>query len=187
MLVLLLGLVLFLGVHSAQIAVPGLRARVIERRGEGAWKLPYVAVSAVGFVLIVVGYGMARQEPVFVYGVPGGRHIALALLLPVFPLLLAAYLPGRIKRAVRHPMLIAVLLWAVAHLLANGSLADIVLFGSLLVWAVIDLISVSQRTASANTAPVRSVNDLIAIVVGLAIYAALIGGVHAWLFGVSPI
>lgn len=185
--VLILGLVLFLGIHSAQIVTPGVRAGVIERRGDRVWRLSYVAVSIIGFILIIVGYGMARQDPMFVYSVPGGQHIALALMLPAFPLLLAAYMPGRIRSTVRHPMLAATMLWAAAHLFANGTLADIVLFGSFLVWAGADLVSVLQRPQKVTTAPTRPANDIIAVVGGLAIYAALIGGLHAWLFGVSPV
>src|ERR1700681_5108215 len=130
MLPLIIGLVLFLGVHSVAIVVPALRAGSIHRLGEGAWKGLYALVSLVGFVLICYGFGLARQAPVILYSPPTWlRHVALILMVPVFPLLVAAYLPGRIKTAAKHPMLAAVKLWAFAPLLANGTLADLLLFG----------------------------------------------------------
>jgi uncharacterized membrane protein len=189
MLILILGLLLFLGIHSMQIISPGTRAAVVARRGEGAWKWPYVAVSIIGFVFIIYGYGWARQNPLVVYTPPAGlRHLALLVLLPVFPLLFATYMPGRIKSAVKHPMLIATVLWALAHLMANGSLADILLFGGFLVWALADLGSVLRRPAKPIPAlkPSRF-NDAIAVVAGLLVYGAFIGGLHYWLFGVAPI
>ncbi len=192
MLVLLAGLVIFLGIHCVSIVAPGWRASQVAKRGEPVWKGLYSLVAAVGLVLIVVGYGMARREPVLLYTPPAGlRHLALVLMLPVFPLLFAAYLPGRIRRVVGHPMLLAVKLWAVAHLFANGTLADVVLFGSLLAWAVVDLISVKRRSPAeahrAPAAPARPANDAIALVAGLAVYGLFIAGGHRWLTGVSPL
>jgi uncharacterized membrane protein len=186
---LIVGLVLFLGVHSVAIVAPALRAGAIRRLGEGAWKGSYALVSLVGFVLICYGFGLARQAPVILYSPPTWlRHVALVLMLPVFPLVLAAYLPGRIKTAAKHPMLAAVKLWAFAHLLANGSLADVLLFGGFLAWAVIDRISLKRRPAQVlRTAPPGRWNDAIAVVLGLAVYALLIGWVHVRLFGVSPL
>jgi len=192
MLVLLAGLVIFLGVHCVSIVAPGWRAAQVERRGEATWKGLYSIASAVGLVLIVVGYGMARSEPVVLYNPPAGmRHLALLLMLPVFPLLFAAYLPGRIRRAARHPMLLAVKLWALAHLLANGTLADVLLFGAFLAWAVADRISVKRRSPGeahrAPAAPERPFNDAIALVAGLAVYGLFLAGGHRWLTGVSPL
>jgi uncharacterized membrane protein len=187
---LIAGLVLFLGVHSVAIVAPALRARTIRRLGEGAWKGPYALVSLAGFVLICYGFGLARQSPVILYSPPTWlRHVALILMLPVFPLLIAAYLPGRIKTAAKHPMLAAVKFWAFAHLLANGSLADVLLFGGFLAWAVVDRISLKRRSAPQvlRTAPPGRWNDVIAVVLGLAIYALLIGWAHVRLFGVSPL
>jgi uncharacterized membrane protein len=193
---LIAGLVLFLGVHSIAICAPALRARAVARLGEGAWKGLYALVSLAGFVLICYGFGVARQSPVILYSPPLWlRHVALLLLLPVFPLLIAAYLPGRIKTAAKHPMLAAVKLWAFAHLLANGMLADVLLFGGFLAWAVVDRISLKRRAATpaasaaarARTAPPGPWNDAIAIVLGLAIYALTVGWAHVRLFGVSPL
>jgi uncharacterized membrane protein len=116
------------------------------------------------------------------------RHLAALLTLPVFPLLLAAYLPGRIKTAAKHPMLLAVKLWATAHLLANGNLADLLLFGGLLAWAVADRISLKRRTPRpVPGAPPSAMNDAIAVIAGLAIYGLTAFWAHAWLFGVAPL
>ncbi len=192
MIVLIVGLVVFLGVHSERIVAPGLRARTIAARGEGAWKGAYSLVALLGLVLIVWGYGLARQDPVPVYTPPVWLgHLSLVLMMPVFVLLVAAYVPGHIKATLKHPMLVAVKLWAVAHLLANGTLADILLFGSFLVWAVADRISVKRRAPAASDYIIGSqpnwANDVIALVVGATLYVAFLVGLHEWLIGVSPL
>src|SRR5512139_1617412 len=165
MLKLVTGLVIFLGVHSTRIFAPAWRERTIARLGAGPWKGVYSIASLAGFVLIVGGYAAARAapDPVVLYQPPFWlRHVAMLVMLPVFPLLLSAYLPGRIKAAVKHPMLAATKAWALAHLLANGMLADLLLFGGFLLWAVVDRISVGRRPAAATVVagPVR--NDVIA-------------------------
>ena len=139
--------------------------------------------------MLVYGYGVARQSPVVLYTPPTAlRHLTLLLMLPVFPLLLAAYLPGRIKTAAKHPMLVATKLWALSHLLANGNLADVLLFGGFLAWAVADRISLKHRPERPlRTAPPGRWNDLIALVAGLAIYLVFLLWGHAWLIGVSPL
>ena len=186
---LLLGIVLFLGVHSVSIVANGWRDAQVAQRGEGAWKGLYTLVSVAGLVLIVYGYAVARQTPVVIYTPPSWlRHVALLLMLPVFPLLLAVYLPGRIKTVAKHPMLLAIKFWALAHLLANGTLADAVLFGGFLAWAVADRISVKRRPARAvPSGAARPINDVIALVGGLLIYAVFVVWLHAWLIGVSPL
>jgi uncharacterized membrane protein len=186
---LILGLVIFLGMHSIAMAAPAWRARTLARIGELPWKGLYSVASLVGLILIVRGYALAGQDPVALWFPPTWlRHLVLLLMLPVFPLLLATYLPGRIQGTVKHPMLTAVKVWALAHLLANGNLADLVLFGSFLVWAVADRLSLRSRIpAPVHGAPPGKANDLIALVGGLVLYGAFIGGVHAWLFGVSPL
>jgi uncharacterized membrane protein len=188
MTVLLLGLILFLGLHSVSIVAPGWRDEQVRRRGEKTWKGIYSLLAGVGLVLIVVGYGQARQAPVVLYTPPAGmRHAAWLLMLPVFVLLFASNLPGRIQDITRHPMLLATKLWATAHLLANGTLADVLLFGGFLVWAVLDRVSVKRRPVRPRPLPARRpVNDVIALVGGLAVYAWFIGGLHLWLIGVSP-
>jgi uncharacterized membrane protein len=184
------GLVIFLGIHSVGILAPAWRETQIAQRGEKAWKGLYTVISLVGFALLIYGYGLARQAPALLYTPPAVlRHIALLLMVPVFPLLFAAYLPGRIKTAAKHPMLLAVKIWATAHLLATGSLVDVLLFGSFLVWAVADRIAAKRRPVPRVVpgAPPSAFNDAIALVGGLALYAAFLMGVHLWLIGVSPL
>ena len=192
MLIFLAGLVLFFGVHAVSIVAPAWRANVVARRGEATWKGLYSIVAGIGLALIVVGYGLARREPVVLYDPPAGlRHLALLIMVPVFPLLVATYLPGRIRRAVKHPMLLAVKLWATAHLLANGMLVDVLLFGVFLAWAVADRISLKRRPAAeahaSPAAPAAPWNDLVAVVAGLALYAVFLLWAHRWLIGVSPL
>ena len=186
---LVLGLIIFLGVHSVSIVAPAWRDAMQARLGEGPWKGLYSVASVAGFALIVIGYGMARQQPVVLYAPPVWlRHLALLLLVPVFPLLLAAYLPGRIKSAARHPMLFAVKLWALAHLLANGNAADVLLFGGFLAWAVADRISLKHRAQRALPGAGPSpINDAMAVLGGLALYALFLVKAHVWLIGVSPL
>ncbi len=189
---LILGLVIFLGVHATSIFAPAWRNAQVAARGEAVWKGGYALLSLIGLALIVYGYGMARGNPVVLYEPPAFlRHVAWTLMLPVFPLLLAAYLPGRISAATKHPMLLAVKLWALAHLLANGDLASLLLFGAFLAWAVADRISLKRRpvlpgTSRAASAPAGRYNDAMAIVAGLGLYAAFLGVLHVWLIGVSP-
>ena len=192
MLVFIVGLVLFLGIHSVSIVAPRWRAATAARLGEMPWKGLYSLAAGVGLAVLIVGYGMARREPVVLYTPPAAlRHLALLVMLPVFPLFFAAYFPGRIRSAARHPMLLAVKLWATAHLLANGTLVDVLLFGAFLAWAVADRISVKRRSVAeahdAPAAPARPYNDVIAIVGGLAVYVVLVFWGHRWLIGVSPL
>jgi uncharacterized membrane protein len=189
MLYLIIGLVLFLGIHSVEIFSSTFRANAIARMGERPWKGLYTLISIIGFVLIIWGYGQARQDPILLYAPPVWmRHLSALIMLPVFPLILAAYMPGRIKAALEHPMLAAVKFWALAHLLANGMLADVLLFGSFLAWAVADRISFKRRVMrQIHTAPPNKMNDVIAVVAGLAIYVAFVLWLHLWLIGVSPL
>ena len=145
--VLVLGLVLFLGPHSVRIVAPGLRDGFVASRGEGPWRGLYSLVSLAGFALIVWGYGMARLEAPLLYEPPAWmKHINMALMFFSFVALAASqFPPGRIKAALRHPMLVAVKIWAFGHLLANGDLAALLLFGAFLAWAVLDRISLKRR------------------------------------------
>ena len=193
MILLVLGLALFLGVHSISIIAPGWREAQIAQRGEPTWKGLYSVVSIASFGLLIYGYGLARQSPVVLYTPPvATRHISLLLMLAFFPLLFAAYLPGRISAIAKHPMLLAVKLWALAHLLANGTLHDVILFGSFLAWAVADRISVKRRTVASAArgpamAPASPMNDLIAVVGGLVAYAVFVLWAHLKLIGVAPL
>jgi uncharacterized membrane protein len=189
MTLLLVGMLLFIGAHSVSIVAPAWRDGMAARLGEKSWKGLFGAVSLVGFVLLILGYSAARQSPVVLYVPPAWtRHLALLLMLPAFPLLVATYLPGRISRAAKHPMLLAVKVWATAHLLANGMLADVVLFGGLLAWAVADRISLKRRPVRPiPAAPPMPINDLVATGLGLMIYVAFVAALHQALFGVSPL
>ncbi|MGH8254356.1 MAG: NnrU family protein [Steroidobacteraceae bacterium] len=185
---LIAGLVLFLGVHSISIVAPYWRERVVARIGTGAWRALYSLVSVVALWLIICGFALSRAAPIVWYSPPEWTHsVARVLMLPVFPLLLAAYIPGRIKTAAKHPMLAAIKLWAFAHLLANGTAADVLLFGGFLAWAVIDRISLKRRPQRAVPAlPASRWNDVIIVVAGLALYYIVVNWAHLRLFGVSP-
>lgn len=186
---LIVGLVLFLGIHSVSIVAPAWRDAQLAQRGEATWKGIYSVAAGVGLLLVIYGYGVARQAPIVLYTPPSAlRHVALLLLLPVFVLLLAVYLPGRIKTTAKHPMLLATKLWALAHLFVNGTLADVLLFGGFLAWGVADRISLQRRPARAIPAlPQRAANDSIALVGGLVLYAVFLLWAHAWLTGVAPL
>lgn len=186
---LVLGLVLFLGVHSVAIVAPSWRERVRTNVGEKRWKGLYSLVSALGFVLLIYGYGAARGNPLVLYTPPLWlRHVTALLLVPVFPLVFAAYLPGRIKAALKHPMLIGVMLWALAHLFANGTLADVLLFGGFLAWALADRVSFASRPPQAlHTAPPSRANDFIAVALGIAVYVLFALWLHEPVIGVPAI
>ena len=190
MALLLIGLLLFLGVHSVAIVAPGWRDAQLRRLGEPVWKGAYSALSLVGFLLLLYGWSLARQTPVVLYEPPRAlRHFALLLMLPAFPLLLSTYLPGRISTAVKHPTLLSVKIWATAHLLANGTLNDVLLFGAFLAWAVADRIAVKRRAVPRRLpgGPPSPRNDAIAVAAGLLLYAVFIVWAHRWLIGVSPL
>lgn len=188
MTLLVVGLVLFLGIHSLSIVAPAWRDAQAAKMGH-AWRGIYSIVSLVGFALLVWGYGQTRLNPVVLYLPPAWmRHVTILLMAAVFPMLLAAYMPGRIKSALKHPMLAATKLWAVAHLLSNGMLADVVLFGGFLAWAVAERISLKRRpTRPIHTAPPAGYNDFLAVIVGLAIYFVFLFWGHQKLIGVSPL
>jgi uncharacterized membrane protein len=187
LLLMILGLVLFLGVHTLTTQRT-LRARVIAATGEGGYKIGYALVSLLGLVLIVRGFADYRATGwIDVWSPPKAlKHLAEALMLPAVILVVAAYIRGRIYTAVKHPMLSGVKLWAAAHLLANGDLGGIILFGSFLGWAVFDRISLKHRAdAGAPPIPVGGAgNDLIAVAVGLVAYLALGFAFHPVVIGV---
>lgn len=189
MVTLVLGIILFLGIHSISIVNDPWRNRMAARLGELPWKGLYSVIAIIGLILIVQGYGAARYDPVVLYTPPDWlRILAFLLLLPVFPLLLAAYLPGRIKAAVKHPMILAVKFWALAHLLANGMLADVLLFGGFLAWAVADRISQKRRTPRPIPgAPESGRNDIIAVAGGLVGYVVFVVWLHRLIIGVPVI
>ena len=187
---LVLGLILFLGTHSIRIVADGWRTARVARLGENRWKGLYSLASALGLGLIVWGYGLARAEPVELWAPPTwSRHVAALLTLPAFILITAAYVPGsRIKAAIGHPMVAGVKVWAIAHLLSNGNLADVLLFGAFLLWAVLDFRSARQRDRAAGRVyrPGTVARDGLVVAVGAGVWALFAGFLHLWLIGVRP-
>ena len=192
MITLLLGLVLFLGIHSVRIVADDRRSAFIAARGAGAWKGLYSVISVVGFVLICIGFAQARQHPVLLWSPPRWTHDLAALLtLLAFVLLAAAYVPANgIKARVKDPMILGVKCWAAGHLLANGTLAAVVLFGSFLAWSVLDFRAVRQRrragTEAAIPAPRRGRTAITVVAGGLA-WMLFAFHLHLLLIGVAPI
>jgi len=187
LLVMILGLVLFFGVHTLTTQRE-MRAQVIAASGEGGYKIGYALVSLLGFVLIVWGFAHYRAAGMWEIWTPPTvlKHLAVALMLPAAILVVASYIRGRIYTRLKHPMLAGIKLWAAAHLLANGDLGSIILFGSFLGWAVFDRISLKHRADSgAPPIPVGGPsNDLIAVAVGLVAYLALGFAFHPVVIGV---
>jgi uncharacterized membrane protein len=190
MMYLIPGLVLFLGVHSTRIFANNWRNQTLARMGEKPFKGLYSLLSLAGFVLLVWGYGQARQQGVMLWNPPTAmRHIAALLMLLSFVLLAATYVPGnQIKAKLHHPMVLGVKVWAFAHLLANGSLADTVLFGSFLLWAIVLFAASRKRDRReqivypAGTAGMTAVT----VVAGIAAWAVFAFWLHRVLIGVSP-
>ena len=189
MTLLVIGLVVFLGIHLVPTQ-PDVRAGLAARFGEGAYKGVFALLSFIGLVLIVLGYHklqiMPGKNPQLWNPPVWTRHLAFVLMLPAFVLLVAAYVPSRIRTAAKHPMLAAVKIWAFAHLLANGDLGSIVLFGSFLAWAIYDRISVKQRAALGPLGERRGGvgGDVAAIAIGVALWAFMLYWGHALLIGV---
>lgn len=187
---LVAGLILFLGVHSVRIFAEPWRVRTIARIGEKPWKGVYSLISIAGFVLLVWGYGQARQLGVVLFEPPVFmRHITSLLMLVSFVLLAAAYVPGNhIKARLGHPMIIGVKVWAFAHLLANGRLSDVVLFGAFLAWAIADFIAARKRDRAAGTVypPGDELRTVLTVVAGVVAWAVFVAGLHLWLIGVAP-
>ena len=203
---LVLGLALFVGVHSTRIVAPGAREALMARFGEGAWKGLYALVSLAGLVLVGRGWEAAREPGggglAMLYApVPGGVALALLLMPFLFILLVAGNLPaGRIRRAARHPMLVATVGWGVLHLLNNGTSAAVILFAAFAAWAALDIWSLARRervaaqgagphgaSAPPPDAPLPGWPDAVAVVAGLALYAWFVADGHERLFGVSPL
>jgi uncharacterized membrane protein len=204
---LILGLILFLGAHSVRIWADGWRDRTIEAYGEKAFKGVYALVSILGFYLLVVGYGEARLQTVALWNPPiFTKHISMLLMLLSSILLVATYIPrNHFKMRLGHPMVLSVKVWALSHLLANGNLADLVLFGSFLIWAVLNFrsarardralllnLNVTEEAAGESIAESESAHQpkllstIITLVGGIAIWALITFGLHAKIVGVSP-
>ena len=185
MTIMILGLVVFLGVHSIRIVAEPWRQARIQQMGLMAWKGLYSVVALIGLVLVIWGYGQTRLDPVWVWQPPTAlRHLTLLLMIPAMILLVAAYVPGNaLKARLGHPMLLAVKVWALAHLLANGRLGDIILFVAFLVWAVLAFRAARRREPAAGGGD-RGAATLITMVLGLVLYGLFAGVLHAWLIGV---
>jgi uncharacterized membrane protein len=187
---LIAGLILFLGVHSTRVFAEGWRNRVIASTGLNGWKAVYSVLSIAGFVLIIIGFGQARHDPVVLWTPPHWtHHIAGLLTLAAFVLVVAAYVPGNaIKARLGDPMILGVKSWAFGHLIANGTLADVVLFGGFLLWAVIDFRAARQRRLAAGGAPVvvRSGRTGVTVLIGIVAWVVFAFWLHARWIGVSP-
>jgi uncharacterized membrane protein len=188
--ILILGLIVFIGVHSIRLVSPSWRDTQLARFGEHGWKGIYSVASLVGFVLIVWGYGMARHTPTVLWVPPFGiRHLTALLVAVAFVLIVAAYVPGnRIKTSIGHPMMAGTALWALGHLLANGTLNAVVLFGVFLVWGAVGVVVSRGRDRAAGVRyPAGTVSgDVKVVVVGLIAWAIFALVLHRWLIGVSP-
>lgn len=187
LLILVAGLALFIGVHLLT-TMRDTRAAVIARLGEGGYKILYTLISFAGIALIAWGFSIYRATGwINVWYPPVAmRHIALSLMLPAVVLVVASYIRGNIYLKLKHPMLTGVKLWALLHLLSNGDLGSIILFGSILAWAVYDRISLKRRAdPGAPPIPVGGVgNDVIAVAVGIVVYVALAFAFHPLVIGV---
>lgn len=187
---LIIGLLVFLGVHSVRIFAEDWRSRRIAALGALPWKGVYALVSLLGFAMIVWGYGLARGEALAIWSPPvWTRHLASLLTMAAFILIAAAYIPrNSLKAKLHHPMILGVKVWALAHLLANGTSVDMLLFGAFLVWAIFDFRAARRRDRVAATtyAPGSAAGTVAAIIVGLAAWAAFAFWLHAMWIGVSP-
>ncbi|MDX5373405.1 MAG: NnrU family protein [Pseudomonadaceae bacterium] len=187
---LIAGLLVFLGIHSLNMLAPALRNRMVDRLGLLGWKGVFALISLIGFGMLVWGYGEARSAPVWLWQSPvWTRHLASLLMLPAMILLVATYVPGtRIKARIGHPMLLATKVWALAHLVANGTLADLILFGAFLAWAVAGFIVFRRRDrASGRQYPVAGLaRDIAAIAGGVILWGLFAFHLHRLLIGVAP-
>jgi len=187
---LLIGLLLFLGTHSLRIVAEGWRTRTIASIGHNLWKGAYTLVSIAGFVLLAWGYGQARHESMILYHAPlFTRYIAALLMLVSLVLVAAAYVPrNHIKAALGHPMAAGVKVWAFAHLISNGRLVDVILFGAILAWAAAAFVFARRRDRAAGTVypPGDELLTVLTVIAGVGAWAVLVSGLHLWLIGVSP-
>ena len=188
---LILGLVLFIGAHAFRIVAQEWRDRLRTRVGDTRWRLVISVVSLAGLAIMVWGFGLARQTPMQVWAPPVAmRHLAALLTLPAFVLLAGAYVPGNVLKArLGHPMVLSVKLWALAHLLANGNLHHIVLFGSFLLWSVLSFRAARLRDRRMGTEvlPVKRGATLVTVLLGVSLWLAFTLWLHGLLIGVRPL
>lgn len=190
MLPLIIGIVIFLGVHLIPTS-PELKNGLVERFGATAYKIGFAVVSLIGLVVIILGYHKLQILPeknvTLWYPPIFTRHIAVALMLPAMIFLAAYFIPSRIRSAIKHPMLVAIKTWALAHLLANGDLASVILFGSFLAYAVYDRISMKRRPAETPSTSPSIINDIAVVALGAAFFAFFLLWAHEYLIGVDPL
>lgn len=188
MLLLTVGLILFFSIHSLPFIAPQWRERKRREWGAPAWRWIHSFGSIVAVGLIAWGYAAARVTPVVLYVPPAWtRNVTLLLMLAVFPMVYATFLPCRIHSALKYPDLVAIKTWAVAHLLANGMLADVLLFGGFLAWAVVNRISLKHRVRSLPLGVASPFNDLVCVIAGVVTYLLILLFLHRALIGISPI
>ena len=190
MVIFIIGIIIFFGSHSVRIFADPWRTSMIEKLGEKKWKGLYTLISLLGLILLIIGYSHAKQNTVMIWQPPVFlTHLAVLLNLFTFILLTSsARNNNAIRLKLKHPMILGVKVWAIAHLLANGSLIDLILFGSFLIWAVLDFRSARNRPSPSENTQVVSVKaTLSAILLGVVFWLAFIFGLHQWLIGVSPL
>ena len=184
MAILILGVLMFIGIHCVP-TFPSLRQQLVDRFGEKSYKGIFSLIALIGLAVIVIGKVLAEFVPVW-QPPAWGRHVAMALMLPVFALLASANMPTNLKRYTRHPMLWGVTLWSIAHLLANGDLASLILFGSLGTFSLVDMWSANARGAMKSETRFSTRSDIVVVVIGIVVYGVFLF-LHPYLFGVSVI
>lgn len=187
MITLAAGLLVFIGVHVVP-TMPDLRSSLVTKLGANGYKIAFTLLSFLGFALIVVGYGALRASDanIVLWNSPEWtKHVAFALMLPAMIFIVAGQIPSRIRTALKHPMLIGIKTWALAHLIANGDLASVLLFGSFLAYAIYDRISLKRRASMGPLGDKTGgpFNDILVVALGVALYLALMFGGHQWLIG----
>ncbi|ARO25181.1 NnrU family protein [Rhizobium sp. S9] len=192
MALLIVGIILFLGVHLVRVVAPDLRRSMIARLGENGWRAGYSVASILTLILLIYGFGQARQVTGMLYNPPvWTAHIAITLMLIAMICLVASLLPaGHIATKTKHPMVLSVKIWALAHLLANGETSSVLLFAAFLAWGVIVRISLKRRERAGEITLrpfVSAKYDVYAAVIGIVLWALIIWKLHEWLIGVSPL
>ncbi|MBX5240096.1 NnrU family protein [Rhizobium sp. NLR22b] len=192
MALLIVGIILFLGVHLVRVVAPDLRRSMIARLGENGWRAGYSVASILTLTLLIYGFGQARQVTGMLYNPPVWMaHITITLMLIALICLVASLLPaGHIATKTKHPMVLSVKIWALAHLLANGETSSVLLFAAFLAWGVIVRISLKRRERAGEIRRrpfVSAKYDLYALVIGIVVWALIIWKLHEWLIGVSPL
>ena len=192
MLLLVISLILFLGIHLTRVIAPGFRASVIAARGERAWTLGYTVASIATLVLVIYAFGEARQETGILYTPPVWMaHLASLLMLVAMICLVASlFPPGHIAAKTKHPMVLSVKIWAFAHLLANGETASVILFSAFLAWGVVLRIALKRRERRGELVRrpfVSARYDALAVGIGALVYLLFIWRLHVWLIGVQPL